>query len=794
VGWAVAAVSAVACSFRPRDRDDASVSTPARILAKSRQGNLEVTLAEHTRSVVDAVAILFGSPEMPSRLALRWLQFFRLELPEFGPFLANTWLAAALHDIGKANDGFQAAVNSPGAPPQPIRHEHIGPLLISEGPVLQWLRSLIDRGADPEVVLSAVASHHLKSSPETFAAPTGTIAQQGVEVFASALDVQQVLSIAAEIFEVEPAAALGGDGWWSFDGGIGSARDRFLVALARFGRSLRFDDRRQRLLWAVKSAVIAADSAGSALVREGMAPEDWLRSCFERQPLSGRDIEQGVIAPRVVQIQARGRWVGWQEFQIGASSLGPRVLLLAGCGSGKTLAAWRWAAAQLERRPAARVMFLYPTRGTATEGFRDYASWAGDDEAALVHGTAAYELIDLFTNPEDQRTGDDFSVAARLFALGYWPRRIFSSTVDSFLAFLANTYAPLCLMPLLVDAVLILDEVHAYDRLMFRALERLLQTFDVPVLAMTASLPEDRVRILRDECGLRVFPGDGQLFADLQAQAATPRYIVRQIDRSQADRVASQATADGKRVLWVANTVPRCQAIAERLRQAGVDPLVYHSRFRLVDRKGRHAEVVEAFQQLRRGSVVATVTQVCELSLDLDTDVLISEIAPVTALIQRMGRCARSWPLNGRLGEVFFCKPSDQRPYSEAEMSQGAAFATWLAAQERVAQADLAEYLAQLDSASPFMAGGWTGFLDSGWYALGRDDTFREDDEITVDAILPSDRDAYLEARRTRSAQAQGYIVPVLRRHATADSSLDRWVQVASGGTYSEALGFVGAT
>ena len=51
------------------------------------------------------------------------------------------------------------------------------------------------------------------------------------------------------------------------------------------------------------------------------------------------------------------------------------ALLLAPCGSGKTLAAWRWIAAQLDKRRAAHVLFLYPTRATARAKLQKYVSW-----------------------------------------------------------------------------------------------------------------------------------------------------------------------------------------------------------------------------------------------------------------------------------------------------------------------------------------------------------------------------------------------------------------------------------
>ena len=58
--------------------------------------------------------------------------------------------------------------------------------------------------------------------------------------------------------------------------------------------------------------------------------------------------------------------------------------------------------------------------------------------------------------------GRILQAAARLFALKQWPKRIFSATVDQFLAFLQYGYGPMCQLPLLVDSVLVVDEVHTY--------------------------------------------------------------------------------------------------------------------------------------------------------------------------------------------------------------------------------------------------------------------------------------------------------------------------------------------
>src|SRR6266576_1781049 len=87
------------------------------------------TLVDHTSDVIATVGFLYGTEDCPTPLAREWLRFFRLQNEEYERFLANTLAAAAFHDIGKANDGFQRIVTHSGD--QTIRHEHLSGLLLS---------------------------------------------------------------------------------------------------------------------------------------------------------------------------------------------------------------------------------------------------------------------------------------------------------------------------------------------------------------------------------------------------------------------------------------------------------------------------------------------------------------------------------------------------------------------------------------------------------------------------------------------------------------------------------------
>jgi CRISPR-associated endonuclease/helicase Cas3 len=322
---------------------------------------------------------------------------------------------------------------------------------------------------------------------------------------------------------------------------------------------------------------------------------------------------------------------------------------------------------------------------------------------------------------------------------------------------------------------------------------RFLKAFDVPVLAMTASLPEDRLRALRDNCGLQVFPDDPARFVDLAAQSGAERYRVRRIAPDSALNRARAALEAGQSVLWVANTVARCQANARQLRKLveADRVLCYHSRFRLMDRRDRHARAIAAFQGAG-GALALVTTQVCEMSLDLDADVLISEIAPVPALIQRMGRCCRVPHPGERRGDVFLYTPADHRPYERRELPLGEHFTDHFAGREATSQDDLAGYLAELEAPDPFTGDGFTGFLDSGWYAFAREDSFREDaDDHTVDGVLDHDLEAYLRAERARNGHAEGFILPIPRRRASPHQALGRTIYLAPASHYSSDLGLL---
>ena len=243
----------------------------------------------------------------------------------------------------------------------------------------------------------------------------------------------------------------------------------------------------------------------------------------------------------------------------------------------------------------------------------------------------------------------------------------------------------------LAGKVVVLDEVHAYDAFMNQYLERILHwlgAYGVPVIMLSATLPAERrksfvrayesgrprplVRRSRSERRAAASSGaaspspadtlDGDIGYPSIVVARPPAspLIVRPLqggrertirldhiddDPSALRALLAEALSDGGCAVVIRNTVRRVQETAADLRELfGEDAVtVAHSRFLGVDRAARDRQLLDLFgPHGRRPSLhVVVASQVVEQSLDIDFDLMVSDIAPVDLLLQRAGRLHR---------------------------------------------------------------------------------------------------------------------------------------------------------
>jgi CRISPR-associated endonuclease/helicase Cas3 len=621
-------------------------------------------------------------------------------------------LAAAVHDLGKANDHFQEmirGIRDVCVQPQGLRHEWVTVLLLEQ--LRDWLLPAVDyQEKDWAIVEWAIGGHHPAEDRET---PPSSTPQEGgcgphITFLTDHPDFHAILHWLAETFHLASPPRLPQRRYdLSGDASVFAALGQWRIRSLRIWRG--FSPQEKRLLAAVKAALIATDVAGSALpyrsTPTGGVSWAWITQALENKP-SADDL--GLI----VQYRLRGQAPRFFQQQV-AESTAPVTLVKAGCGTGKTLAAYLWAQ---QRWPGFRLYFCYPTTGTATEGFRDYLfppdladleaavdqSLSGSSSitaasirqlgARLFHSRRDVDWDIILTTGPDASDGQKEEAEAveawqRRDALEAWSTPIVACTVDTVLGLLQNHRRALFAWPALAQSAFVFDEIHAYDDKLFKVLLRFLRELPgVPVLLMTASLPQAREQALRSilkDRGLELPIIEGP--PELENR---PRYHRLPLEATFPQVLATiqQTLQRQEKVLWVVNTVGRAMEMADQLQSHGLSPYLYHSRFKYEDRVERHRDVIEAFR--RPGPALCLCTQVAEMSLDLSADLLISDLAPIPALIQRLGRLNRRAADGDPTRPFLILQPDHAQPYTQAELDEAE---RWLAClpESSISQRDL---------------------------------------------------------------------------------------------------------
>lgn len=224
--------------------------------------------------------------------------------------------------------------------------------------------------------------------------------------------------------------------------------------------------------------------------------------------------------------------------------------------------------------------------------------------------------------------------------------------------------------------VIIIDEVHSYDHFtgtLIRCLCQELQQLGCTIIILSATLlPDarnDLIGIKRNENRNEGYPlitgrnSDGMVIVP-QTSKPPSRPAVNRIFKSkrQLFKDALNAATSGARILWVCNTVNSSQQVfCELLQLAGnIETGLLHSRFPHFIRQSKEAYWMERlgkFDKSQKGCILVS-TQIVEQSVDIDSDILISELAPMDMLLQRMGRLWRH--LNER--------PATKRPVKEPDL------------------------------------------------------------------------------------------------------------------------------
>lgn len=375
------------------------------------------------------------------------------------------------------------------------------------------------------------------------------------------------------------------------------------------------------------------------------------------------------------------------------------LLIEAPTGGGKTEMAFIAAEALAARFGLRGAAIVLPTRATANAMFGRVLAWLRAGEpgdvplaVSLAHAQAQFDeqFRALFGREHHQpsHTYDEDRIDSKdrsAVVVNQWcngrKRSVFAD-------FVVGTIDQLLFMTLKAKhttlrhlgfggKVVIIDEIHAADDFMRTYLFRALQwlgAYGVPVIALSATLPPAQRRELLHAyrtgarrgsptttedpdaeivalAGAEDYPLVTTIGAE-RGQQTTPEpsarridYLLEEIEEEQlVDAVLRESEAGGC-IAVICDTVKRAQQIYQALRERYVGEIaLLHSRFTVESRNRREQQLVHRLgpgSASRPERMIVVATQVVESSLDVDFDLMFTDIAPIDLLIQRLGRLHR---------------------------------------------------------------------------------------------------------------------------------------------------------
>lgn len=320
------------------------------------------------------------------------------------------------------------------------------------------------------------------------------------------------------------------------------------------------------------------------------------------------------------------------------------AILIAPTGTGKTEAALLWAAAQ---QPP-RLFYTLPYQASMNAMY-DRLNTLLPGRVGLLHGRSTLTLLQRLM--EQSYTPKEALQLARWVnnrsALGYYPVRISSPYQMLKASFQLKGYESL--LADFTQAAFIFDEMHAYEParlgMITATIQYLARYYAARFLIMSATLPHP-IRTILTNClpGLQTLQADGDTYRRFRRHRL---HLQRGslLDEEHLACIRRSAVENNQQVLVVCNTVRRAQQVWQWLSQnlpSGFPLFLLHGRFCGRDRLHRERQLHEAVGLgSRRRPLIVVATQVVEVSLNLDLDILFSDPAPLEALLQRFGRVNR---------------------------------------------------------------------------------------------------------------------------------------------------------
>lgn len=516
---------------------------------------------------------------------------------------------AVLHDIGKVSPLFQ----------QTLRHGYVrmpGFIFRHEIASLFFLSLLND--TEKDIVVDMITAHHksvykdvrslglldLDGNEDSFA-----MHSEGLEEWAP---------VAVEI--------LAGFGFPTSYISLEVARSNYQYAVARCE-----NHKRGCSLW--KGLLMASDQMASALP---CVDDEVLSKLFIKPDLSFYKRENPLYPLSLMSADDRRT----------------HTLVTAPTGAGKT--------DFLMRRCKGRVFYTLPYQASINAMYDRFKNDLGNTEAQIYLLHAASNLKVRDGKVEERIMQHHAGASIKVLT----PHQMAS------IVFGVKGYEAMMLD--LKGCDVILDEIHTYTSTMqgivLRIIE-ILKTAECRIHIGTATMPTVLYNRILDILG-----GPANVYEvrlpDEQLDSFD-RHIIHKISRMEdACTILDTGIKNRQKILIVCNQVRRAQSRYLSLKELYPDipMMLIHSHYKRKDRQNLEISLKETYNRYEDKACIVVSTQVVEVSLDISFDVMITECAPIDALIQRFGRInrKRTFDTVGKLKPIYVESPyagNDALPY-----------------------------------------------------------------------------------------------------------------------------------
>lgn len=533
---------------------------------------------------------------------------------------------ALLHDIGKASPVFQAQLNGI-RPKRFFRHEIASLLFLSQ----------FDSHIHPQLIEMVVGHHKSIKTPNNSAA-------KGI------LDLEDSCDDSFEVHaekwdEWMPAAVeiLNGFGVAAKAISLEEASSNYQVVLDYCS-----DVVKQQGYSKWKGLLMGADHFASAL---GDKTSEQASRIFKTPNLAFFDRKHPLF-PLSVKV---------------SDSAKPHTIVVASTGAGKT--------DFLFRRCKGRVFYTLPFQASINAMYkrvkRDLEPTNPDLDIRLLHSSS--QIVVSGASIEEKTIQGHIGSSIKILT----PHQIASIAfgLQGFEATIAD----------LEGCDVILDEIHTYSgvtqSIVFKIVQ-VLKHLNCRIHIGTATMPTALYAQI-----IEVLGADNVLEVKLSADElnAFDRHVVHKIGEwSNAYTEIAKAITESKKVLVVCNKVQNAQAQYAYFKEQypSIPIVLLHSRFKRGDREQKEKLLLGLNDDGRPNgnfntstdACIVVSTQVVEVSLDISFDIMVTETAPLDALIQRFGRInrRRTEATIGKYMPVFVIEPpekeSDCKPYKQANL------------------------------------------------------------------------------------------------------------------------------